>query len=154
MKSNDFADLIERNLENLVEDWAEAVRADGTIISADDLSEGGLRDHIPQILEEICEVVRSGKPPKIQNTREGRINAYTRFKQNYRAQDLAAEVSLLRLTLLDCLSESVLNPGLNLKLNDYLAATRQIHLYIDEELRYAFSIFSESSAKDACRDEL
>jgi hypothetical protein len=144
MKSIEFADLIERNIENLVDDWAAAVRADESIISADDLSEGGLRDHVPAVLAEICEVLREGKIPDIFNTREARVSAYTRFEQNYRAQDLAAEISLLRMTILDCLNDRLLNSDRNLQLTEYMAATRLIHLYIDEEMRYGFSIFAES----------
>jgi hypothetical protein len=143
MENTEFADLIERNINTLVEDWATAVRADASIISSEDLSDGGLRDHVPQVLEEICEVLRTNQVPDVFNTREARVSAYTRFELNYRAQDLAAELSLLRMTLLDCLNESLLNSAKNFRLTDYMKAMRLIHLYIDEEMRYGFSIFSE-----------
>lgn len=147
MKNKEFAELIERNRERLVQDWAAFVRADESIISNDDLSEGGLRDHVPEVIEEICEVLRVGINPDISSTREARVAAYTRFRQNYRAQDLAAEISILRMTLLDCLNESLLSSKMNLKITDYMEATRLIHLYIDEEMRYGFSIFAEHNAK-------
>ena len=143
MPNQDFIELIKQNTEKIVTDWIAAVRADESIISAEDLSEGGLRDHIPQVIEEICEVLHSDKDPSIFNTREARVNAYTRYSQNYRAQDLAAELSLLRMTLLDCLTESLLSTAKKFELRDYIAANRLINLYIDEEMRYGFSIFSE-----------
>lgn len=141
MPNQDFADLIERNIENLVEEWMIAVRADESIISSDDLSEGGLRDHVPQVLEEICEILRTEQKPNVFNTREARVNAYTRYCQNYRAQDLAAEISLLRMILLDCLSKSLQYSETKFELQDYFTATRLINLYLDEEMRYGFSIF-------------
>lgn len=147
MKNTEFADLIERSKERLVADWAAFVRADESIISNDDLSEGGLRDHVPEVLDEICELLRVGINPDIHSTREARVAAYTRFRQNYRAQDLAAEISILRMTLLDCLNESLLNSKMNLEIADYMEATRLIHLYIDEEMRYGFSIFADRAAK-------
>lgn len=147
MKNEEVAKIIEHNINNLTNDWMKAVRADETILSADDLSEGGLRDHVPHVLEEIIEVLRTGKHPDIENTREARVAVYARFRQNYRAQDLAAEISLLRITILDCLSESLFNSKIVLELNDYINATRLIHLYLDEEMRYAFSVFVESAGK-------
>jgi RsbT co-antagonist protein rsbRD N-terminal domain len=143
MPNQDFINLIRRNSENIVDRWIAAVRADESIISAEDLSEGGLRDHIPEVIDEICEVLQSDKEPTIFNTRDARVNAYTRYSQNYRAQDLAAELSLLRMTLLDCFTESLLDSKKKFELRDYITANRLINLYIDEEMRYGFSIFSE-----------
>jgi hypothetical protein len=144
MGHSEIADLIQKDINNLVRTWMDKVREDNRIISDSDLSDGGLRDHVPSVLAEICEVLSAGEEPGVHNTREGRVSAYTRFCQGYRARDIAAELSLLRMTLLDYLNEQLLSLNVDISLGNYMSAVRTINLYIDEELRYAFSIYTES----------
>src|SRR5215470_2962263 len=101
----DLADWIQDAIEDLTASWVDAVRADPRIQSDADLSEDGLRDHIPAVIEEICELLRRDERPNLINTREARVHAYVRFRQGYRARELVRELSLLRLTLLDHLSK-------------------------------------------------
>lgn len=144
MEHNDIAELIQKDINKLVRIWMDKVRADNRIISDSDLSEGGLRDHVPSVLEEICDVLNSGDTPGVHNTREARVSAYTRFCQGYRARDIAAELSLLRMTLLDFLNEQLLSMDVDISLGNYMSSVRIINLYIDEEVRYAFSIYTEA----------
>ncbi|HMF58660.1 MAG TPA: RsbRD N-terminal domain-containing protein [Pyrinomonadaceae bacterium] len=146
MAQPDAATLIEENIGHLVEIWVKAVRSDRTIKSDSDLSEGGLIDHVPVLLEEICGVLRSGERPSIENIHEARVHAYTRFRQGYRARDLVRETSLLRMLILDYLSKSLVNGSEHSVMELFIAASRTINLYIDEELRYAVSIYMESSS--------
>lgn len=145
MLNKQIADLIEQEIPNLVQLWADAVRDDKRIISDDDLSEGGLKDHLDQVLAELCEVLRAGEIPTVRNTLEARVSAYTRFRLGYRARDLACELSLLRMTLFDFLNRNLLSWNVEIPLEKYMAACLTINLYIDEEIRYAFSIYTESS---------
>ena len=125
--------------------WVDAVRSDEGITSDEDLSEGGLIDHVPFMIEEISELLRDGRRPMAADMREGRVHAYTRFRQGYRARDLVRESSHLRLILLDHLKD-----GLSRKTNGrtplgaYHEAARAINLYLDEELRYAVAIYTEA----------
>jgi hypothetical protein len=139
----DIADLIERSARELLRLWVDAVRADKGITSDGDLSEGGLVDHIPAVIEEICDVLRTGDPPRVDNTRESRVHAYTRFRQGYRARDLIRESSHLRLILQDHISRSLRFQTADARFGAYHEATRAINLYIDEEMRYAVAIYTE-----------
>jgi hypothetical protein len=143
MAQPDIASLIEQSADELVRLWVDAVRADEAITSDGDLSEGGLIDHVPAVIEEICEVLRSGTTPRISNTRESRVHAYTRFRQGYRARDLIRESSHLRLLLLDYVSQKLRFQTSDARLGSYHDAARTINLYIDEEMRYAVSIYTE-----------
>lgn len=140
----EIADLIDESAGELLRAWIEAVRSDEGISSDEDLSEGGLIDHVPFMLEEISELLRDGRAATAANIREGRVHAYTRFRQGYRARDLVRESSHLRLILIDHLKD-----GLSRKSNGhtplgrYHEAVRFISLYLDEELRYAVSIYTE-----------
>jgi hypothetical protein len=139
----DIADLIERSANELLRLWVETVRADKGITSDGDLSEGGLIDHVPAVIEEICEVLRAGDVPRVNNTRESRVHAYTRFRQGYRARDLIRESSHLRLILLDHINRALRFRASGERLGAYHETARTINLYIDEEMRYAVSIYTE-----------
>ena len=137
-------DLIQSRSREIVNAWIEAVRADQRIHSDEDLTDQGLRNHVPFIIEEICQLLRAGETPQAANTREGRVHVYTRYRQGYRARDLVCELSLLRLMLLDALAETVLaSPGAS-GLKAYVVAARDINRYIDEELRYGISVYTET----------
>ena len=145
MTQPEAASLIEEHISELVEVWVKAVRSDQSIQSDSDLSEGGLIDHVPILLEEICSVLRSGERPCVENTHEARVHSYTRFRQGYRARDLVRETSLLRIIILDHLGKNLINGSNHSSMELFIAASRTINLYIDEELRYAVSIYIESS---------
>src|SRR4029079_15664446 len=131
----------------IVNAWIEAVRADQRIHSDEDLTDQGLRNHVPFIIEEICLLLRAGETPQAANTREGRVHVYTRYRQGYRARDLVCELSLLRIILLDDLAESMLSTQTG-GLKTYVEATRIINRYIYEELRYAISVYTEAEQQD------
>ena len=144
MAHTDLANWIESRKENITSDWAEAVRAEPRIQSDADLPEEGLRDHIPAVIAEICDLLRSDQPPVIANTREARVHAYVRFRQGYRARELVRELSLLRIALLDRIVERLFDDVEKLSIESYISAARSIDLYIDEEMSYAVSVYSES----------
>ena len=142
-----LADLIQVHNQNIVNDWIDAVRNDPRIHSDEDLTDKGLRNHVPFIIEEICNLLRAGQIPWAANTREGRVHVYTRYRQGYRARDLVCEISLLRIMLLDDLAESMLSMQTG-DLKTYVEAARIINRYIDEELRYAISVYTEAEQQD------
>ena len=140
----EIADLIDRSAAELLRLWIDAVRSDEGITSDEDLSEGGLIDHVPFMLEEISDLLRDGRRPTAADIREARVHAYTRFRQGYRARDLVRESSHLRLILLDHLSDGLTRKAINRPpLGTYHEAVRSINVYLDEELRYAVAIYTE-----------
>jgi RsbT co-antagonist protein rsbRD N-terminal domain len=145
MKPADFADLIEKHIEELTAAWVDLVREDTRIHSDDDLSPEGLRDHIPAVLDEVCGLLRTGQDPTLKNTREARVHAYLRFRQGYRARELVRELSLLRFTLLDQIGARLLDGPSDENLQGALDAMRVINQYIDEELSYAVAVYAEAN---------
>src|SRR5262245_39669416 len=145
MKPADFADLIEKHIEELTAEWVHSVREDARIHSDEDLSPEGLQDHIPAVLDEVCGLLRSGADPAISSTREARVHAYLRFRQGFRARELVRELSLLRLILMGRIAARLFDGPLDEKLQDGLDAMRVINLYIDEELSYAVAVYAEAN---------
>jgi RsbT co-antagonist protein rsbRD N-terminal domain len=142
MAPNEFADLIEFHKEDVVNAWMDAVRADPRIHSDDRLPEYALRDHVPAIIEEICQLLREGETPRASNTREARVHTYMRYRQGYRGRELACELSQLRMAIIDVVTENLADAGVGVK--PFVQLSKSIHSYIDEEMRRAFSIYTEA----------
>lgn len=139
----DLAGLVQAHIREIVIEWIEAVRNDPRIHSDEGFTDKGLRDHVPFMIEEICNLLSAGQTPQAANTREGRVHVYTRYRQGYRARDLVCEISLLRIILLDHLAAGMHSSQMG-GMKTYVEATRIINRYIDEELRYAISVYTEA----------
>ena len=138
-----IADGIKDNMRQLMENWITAVRDDPRIESDGKLSTPELIDHVPAIIEEICELIRSGEMPDVRNISEARVNVYTRFHQGYKGRDLVRELSLLRITLLDYLMEISADESRGVDAKDRQEAAKTLNLYLDEEMRYAITVYCE-----------
>jgi hypothetical protein len=136
-----IANQIESHIGHLIEDWTVAVREDPRIQSDENLTKPELIDHVPAILEEICELIRKREIPGVRNSLEARANVYVRFHQGYTGRDLVRELSLLRITLLDYLMELSPSGTTSLNSEERHEAGKIINLYLDEEMRYAISVF-------------
>jgi len=144
MADEKLAALLKSHIEQLTEIWMQSVRADVRISSDDLLSRSQLRDHVPAMIEDICDMLKSGETPDHTNTLEGRVKVYMRLLQGYRGSDLVREISLLRTLLLDFLFDNCDDPSINASLSSYYSAARIINLYMDETLRNAISAYSET----------
>ena len=140
-----IADRIEAHIDQHIQSWTLAVRSDPRIESDDNLSLPELIDHVPAIIEEICTLIRSGETPGVKNSHEARVNVYTRFHQGYTGRDLIRELSLLRITLLDDLMEISSNQTFGITAQARHDAATILNLYLDEEMRYAISIYSNTA---------
>jgi hypothetical protein len=145
MANERLAGLVNDSIERLTDMWMRAVRQDQRIDSDEGLTRTQLRDHVPAILEEICELLRANETPDHTNTLEGRVKVFLRMQQGYRGRDLAREVSLLRLILLDYLAVACQSDP-EVSLNRFYRAVRIVDLYMDEVLRSAIAAYSESEA--------
>src|SRR3954451_23715990 len=96
MSLSTIASILRTQIPEIVATWSTTVRADVRIKSSDDLSQGGLIDHVPLMLDEMCDSLVSGSLNRA-NITEARVHAYTRFRQGYRAKDLVSETAILRL---------------------------------------------------------
>src|SRR5215469_1806564 len=137
------ADRLEAGIQEVVARWRSAVRSDERIRSDAALSQRELTDHVPQIIEEICELIRTDQEPSISTTDEARANVYMRIRQGYSGPELVWELSLLRMALLGYLGELQPEEEAGLDLNSYVDLARTINIYIDLELRYAMSVYTD-----------
>jgi hypothetical protein len=142
MANKELAKIIEQNIKEITEVWMRAVRTDKRIDSDAALSRSQLRDHVPAVIEELCELIRGHETPDEANTLEGRVKVFLRLQQGYLGRDLAREVSLLRGALLDFLKVRCCE-SFNADLRIFYPTARIVNLYMDEMLRNAISAYSE-----------
>ena len=143
MSQQAIAEKLQGRIDQLVGAWSVAVREDPRIESDDALTMPELVNHVPAILEEICALIRKGETPDLRNVDEARVNVYTRFHQGYTGRDLVRELSLLRITLLDYLMEISADESRGVDAKDRQEAAKTLNLYLDEEMRYAITVYCE-----------
>ncbi len=56
-----IAELIERNIGELIQEWTKTVRMDPRIVSDSGLTTPELIDHVPAIVAEICALIRRSR---------------------------------------------------------------------------------------------
>jgi len=149
MTNQVIADRLEAGIQEVVARWRSAVRSDQRIRSDSALSQRELTDHVPQIIEEICDLIRSDQEPSISTTDEARANVYIRIRQGYSGPELVWELSLLRMALLRYLAELQSEAQLDIDLDRYVRLARILNLYIDLELRYAISVYTDIASGEA-----
>src|SRR5262249_2107502 len=138
-----IADRLEAGIQEVLARWRSTVRNDRRIQSDAGLSQQELTDHVPQIVQEICELMRTNQEPSISTTDEARANVYIRVGQGYSGPELVWELSLLRMALLGYLADLQREYGPGMDLDSYVGLARIINIYIDLELRYAMSVYSD-----------
>jgi len=149
MTNQVIADRLEAGIQEVVARWRSAVRSDQRIRSDSALSQRELTDHVPQIVEEICDLIRSDQDPSISTTDEARANVYIRVRQGYSGPELVWELSLLRMALLGYLAELQSEAQLDINLNRYVRLSGIVNHYIDLELRYAISVYTDIASGEA-----
>lgn len=100
-----FADSLRRERSRLTEQWLKAVLGDTGVVDADKLTYAQLADHLPKILDELCEALDAEEfesvEPAIQG--EAKQHGLLRWRQGYRIEELVRELDLFHETLVDAL---------------------------------------------------
>ena len=145
MAQKEIARLLHNQKQDIMTRWIAAVRNDSRIDSDDGLSTPELIDHMPAILEVICELLTNGEIPGVRNTHEARASVYTRILQGFKGRDVVRELSLFRIIVLDVLMNSFVYPATSIAAASRHEADLIINLYIDEAMRYAISAFIDQA---------
>jgi diguanylate cyclase (GGDEF)-like protein len=92
-----FKELVKRSADDIAQRWVEAVRADRSIPSAEDLSEPLLLDAVPLVLDEILRVIEIDDS-KVEHERicSAARHGRERAKEDFDVRELVREYQLLR----------------------------------------------------------
>ncbi|MCI0151386.1 sensor histidine kinase [Paraburkholderia sediminicola] len=96
-----FAAWLRQQNTTLTEKWMDAVSADPNLVEADRLTYEEMADHLPKLLEEICNVLDARDlgwvEPAIE--RDAVQHGKVRWRQGYRVDELVLELELFRKVL-------------------------------------------------------
>src|SRR5687767_237952 len=92
-----FKELIKRSADKIAQSWLEAVRADRSIPSAEDLEEPLLLDAVPLVLDEILRVIEVDDT-KIEHERicSAARHGRDRAQEHFDVRELVREYQILR----------------------------------------------------------
>jgi hypothetical protein len=126
-------------IDRITVDWARRVQHDPYMKSDDALSLPQIIDHIPQMLEEICALLRRDSEPDFQTIRASSQHGYMRAAEGYSLTDLLRELELLR----DCVFNFVADTEIehNVSRAESIRALRLINHYFGEDILFVVEHF-------------
>jgi signal transduction histidine kinase len=100
-----FADFVRRERSRLTEQWMKAVFGEVGLVEADKLTYEQLADHLPEILDALCEALDAQDLESVEPVieRDARQHGLVRWRQGYRIEELVRELDLFHETLADAL---------------------------------------------------
>ena len=101
----EIAAALRERADLIVSRWEQAVRR--ILPAADEMTLAQVRDHIPQILEQMAAALASDRPADVQDLREmSRSHGEVRFHQHYNVRELIIEYRLLRRIVVEEIHDS------------------------------------------------
>jgi signal transduction histidine kinase len=93
-----LGDYLLTHREEIIGEWLRAVEQNADISSSDDLKYKELVDHLPQIFQDLAELLKS---PESQENRSdvsqaARVHGKHRWRQGYRLEEVIREASIIR----------------------------------------------------------
>jgi signal transduction histidine kinase/ActR/RegA family two-component response regulator len=122
-----FAHQLSTSREELIHRWLDAVRR-APVPSARDLPEPQLRDHLPDLLDEIIRAVAGKSTPAVEDG--GREHGQQRWGSGYDIDEVIHELSVLRQLLLDTIEGYACGPE-GLSPSELMEAVRRLDEVLD-----------------------
>ncbi|AFZ24467.1 signal transduction histidine kinase [Cylindrospermum stagnale PCC 7417] len=141
----DFSQLLAEKIDTILDKWVVAVRKDRRIESADDLSYGAIKDHIPNVLEAMVTVLSKTQGNDIQSIvtaswQHGAIRAI----QGFDPEEIAREYHQLRIVIFDAIEADLLQGTPT----EIIRAFRLINVVIDEAIARCFNSYVKERLRE------
>lgn len=141
----DFSKALLDKIETIIDKWVEAVRNDGQIETAKELTYKGIRDSLPIVLNAISTMLSESEDSDIKTLVSKSLEHGTlRAKQGYDAEEIAREYRILRWVMFSVLEEDLLK-GSPLEV---LRACRLIDTALDEILARCFKTYTQERLRE------
>src|SRR4030095_4399 len=92
-----LADYLAAQRESLLKAWMNEVHKDTNMQSSETVSPRELRDHIPQLFDDLVELLRDSNARSAERMGHARIHGHYRLTQGYELSELLREIALARL---------------------------------------------------------
>lgn len=127
------------NVEAITLDWIERLKRDSYLHADDRLTLAQIVDHVPQMLEELCDIFGREGEPDFNEIRAASQHGYIRSAEGYTLPELLRELEILR----DCVFSFVAATEIRLGINrpDTIRALRLVNKYFGEDIIFVVEHF-------------
>lgn len=128
-----FANHLESHKEAVLGEWLERVRADPSIIPTDTLNTVALKNHLPEIFDDLIDTLRRYGNENVaeQAVKDAEQHGATRLRQGYQLPEMLRELKHLRAVLIyHARAFEDLNPDDGMVARLFISTT--LHGFIDE----------------------
>lgn len=147
-----LCDALLSNVEPITLEWVRRVQSDPYLRADDNLTLTQIIDHVPQMLEELCELMSETSKaggPDFNEIRASSQHGYIRSVEGYSLTELLRELELLR----DCVFNFVVENEVaqNINRDDSIRALRLINKYFGEDTLFVVEHFLSKAGKDGLK---
>lgn len=135
------------SINDIVLVWIERVRSDPYLRADDGLTHTQIVDHIPQMLEELCDLLEHADATDFGNIRASSHHGYRRSLEGYTLTELLRELELLRDCVFTFVAET--EAGHNLTRADIIHALRTVNEYFGEDVIFVVEHYLRRAGSDA-----
>lgn len=141
----DFKQLILEKKDQIIEQWVVAVRQDGQIESADNLTFKALRDSLPDVLEALGTVLSRYQEDDQQALIAASLeHGNRRAEQGFDPTEIAREYGLLRQTIITALEPELLQS----QPESIVRVFRLVEAVVDEAIAQCFKSYTEQRLQE------
>ncbi|WP_414579153.1 sensor histidine kinase [Anabaena sp. CCY 9402-a] len=141
----DFSQSLAENTHNIIEKWILAVRNDQQIESADDLSYGAIKNHIPEVFQAMVKVLSPSQEGDIKSILTASWqHGLLRAEQGFDPSEIAREYRLLRKVVFDTMEADLLQATPT----EIIRYMRLMDAVIDEAIARCFNSYVKERLRE------
>ncbi len=133
--------------QQIISEWIASVLSDRAVPAADDLTMVQLKDHIPQLLDDLCRTLEDAFNQEVKDRARWRaaMHGQIRWEERYDISQLVREISDLRTVLIGHLSQFQDARITNFNGELGLFAMVVLHAFLDRVIRISVEQFIATS---------
>ena len=133
------------DIDRITVEWVGRVKSDPYMRSDDRLTLAQIVDHIPEMLEELCDLMSRPGEPDFETVRAASSHGYIRSAEGYSLLDLLRELELLRECVFNFVAETEVKH--NVSRADTVRALRLVNRYFGEDTLFVVEHFLKQGGK-------
>jgi hypothetical protein len=128
-----------QSVDSITLGWVQRVHQDSYLRSRNRLTLAQIVDHVPQMLEELCELFSRQGEPDFEAVRAASEHGYVRAAEGYTLTQLLRELELLRDCIFNFVAETEIKRGVNRP--DTIRALKLVNKYFGEDIIFVAEHF-------------
>ncbi len=134
-----LCETMRANVEAITLDWIEQLKRDTYLHADDNLTLAQIVDHVPQMLEELCDIFTREGEPDFQEIRAASQHGYIRSAEGYTLTELLRELEILRDCVFSFVAATEIKQGVNRP--DTIRGLRLVNKYFGEDTIFVVEHF-------------